>query len=811
MQHKTTTVFNVIAFLLILTFLSHNSFSQRHFIYKKKRKNIYFEDYIDLNKNGKKDFYEDPEIDVEVRIADLLKQMTLEEKTCQLATLYGYGRVLKDPLPAKGWENEIWKDGIGNIDEHLNSVAYHPEAETKFSEPPALHAKAINETQRFFVEETRLGIPADFTTEGIRGLCHKGATSFPSQIGQGSTWNTDLIYEIGCITALEAKSLGYTNVYSPVLDLARDPRWGRVLSCYGEDPFLVSRMGMEMVEGLQDHGVASTLKHFAVYSIPKGGRDGAAKTDPQCGMRDLHSIHLYPFKKAVTTAHALGVMSSYNDFDGVPVSSSSFLLDSLLRKQWGFQGYVVSDSWAVGGLHGRHFIADDFKDCVEKSIKAGLNVRTNFSPPEDFIFPLRELIDEGKISEQTLNDRVRDVLRVKFLLGLFDKPYVEEFKKANHYVHRDEHASIAKLATLESIVLLKNDGFLPLDRKKKQKILVCGPNAKYINNSIGRYGPSGNEVISVWEGLEEIDKGKVKIDYCKGCDHYDENWPANEIYDIPPSNTQQALIDEAIEKAKENDVIILVLGDNQETVGENKSRTSLNLPGNQKDLVKAMIKTGKTIIAILINGRPLTINTLDLKANAIIEAWLPGEYGGEAIAEVLFGDYNPGGKLSLTFPRTVGQLPFNFPCKPKSQAGQSQKPIGVTRVSGALYPFGHGLSYSDFEYSGLQISEPHDQDHDNYIIVSFNVKNVSNCSGEEVPQLYINDKISSLVTFEKVLRGFKRIRLDKGETSKLTFILSQEDFMFIDASGKMIFEPGEFEIMVGSSSEDTRLSRVIKL
>jgi len=414
----------VCLFLLISICLTYNSNSQI-FINGVKEKNIYHKNWIDLNKNKQQDIYEDSSQPIDKRIADLLSQMTLEEKTCQMATLYGYKRVTNDELPTENWKSSILKDGIGNIDEHLNGLAYHEAAQTEYSWPPSKHARAINEVQRFFIEQTRLGIPVDFTNEGIRGLCHHGATSFPAQIGIGSTWNKKLVAEIGEITGTEAKSLGYTNIYSPILDLARDPRWGRTVECYSEDPFLVSQLGLSMVKSLQAAGVASTAKHYAVYSAPKGGRDGTVRTDPHVTERAVHEIFLEPFRTAVEEGNILGLMSSYNDYNGIPVTGSHYFLTELLRNTWGFQGYIVSDSWAVGGLQGRHFVAENFKESVYQSVKAGLNIRTNFSPPKDFILPLRDLVKESRISMEIINNRVRNILRVKFLLGLFDNPYVE--------------------------------------------------------------------------------------------------------------------------------------------------------------------------------------------------------------------------------------------------------------------------------------------------------------------------------------------------------------------------------------------------
>lgn len=797
----------ILALSFLLCFCVYNAFAQSIFIHGNKNDSIYHDSWIDLNKNNKKDVYEDITADLNSRIDDLLSQMTLDEKTCQMVTLYGYGRVAKDELPTAEWKNALWKDGLGNIDEHLNGLARVKKAETEYSWPPSKHARAINQVQRFFIEDTRLGIPVDFTNEGIRGLCHHGATSFPAQIGVGSTWNKELASQIGHIIGKEAKVTGYTNIYSPVLDLARDPRWGRVVECFGEDPYLVSEYGKRIVDGIQAENVASTVKHFAVYSVPKGGRDGDARTDPHVSLRDMHQLYLAPFKSVVTESNVLGVMSSYNDYDGVPITGSKYFLQDLLRDKWGFQGYIVSDSWAVGGLEGRHHVADSPKESVYIAVMAGLNIRTDFNEPENFVLPLRELVKEGRIPMEVIDSRVRDVLRVKFLLGLFDSPYISNPEYADVVYTDAKSDSIALKASRESLVLLKNDGLLPLDKKKINSILIAGPNAKTIDHSISRYGPSNIDVISVFEGIKNYVGNDVDIKYAQGCDLIDENWPENELYPMPIADKQQSLIDEAVEKAKDVDVIIVAVGDDEHTVGESHSRTSLDLPGNQLDLVRALEKTGKPIVVVLINGRPITINWMDKYVPAILEAWFPGEFGGQAVAEALFGSYNPGGKLPVTFPKSIGQLLFNFPYKKSSHAGQPHvgpNGVGRTRVLDELYPFGYGLSYTTFDYSDLKISDKI-LNKDGEIIVSFNITNNGKYKGDEVPQLYIQDEVSSIVTYEKVLRGFERIPLNPGETKTVEFIIKPKDLTLLNMDMYEVTEAGKFNVYVGSSSKDIRL------
>ncbi len=751
--------------------------------------------FNDLNKNGRMDPYENPKLDIERRIDDLLARMTLEEKTCQMATLYGYRRVLKDELPTEQWPNKIWKDGIANIDEHLNGVR-----ETEYSWPASKHARALNEVQKFFIEKTRLGIPVDFTNEGIRGVCNEGATCFPAQIGVGSTWDVELVKAIGQVTGKEGRALGYTNIYSPILDLARDPRWGRVVECYSEDPYLTSQLGMAMVKALQAEGVVSSPKHFCVYSVPKGGRDGRARTDPKVARREVETMYLAPFKAAIKEAGALGVMSSYNDYDGIPVTGSSYFLTKKLREEWGFKGYVVSDSSAVKFIFSKHKVAPTYKDAVRQSVQAGLNVRTTFTPPNVFINPLRELVKEGKLSMKTIDERVRCVLRVKFLLGLFDRPYVEEPELSDRIVGCQEHQKLALRASRESIVLLKNEGkLLPL-RKDIKSILVAGPNADAVKSSLSRYGPSNVKVISVLEGIKNKVSQRTEVKYVKGCELTDANWPESEILPNPPTESEKKQIEEAERIAQKVDVAIVVVGGSEKTCGESRSRTSLELPGYQLDLVKAIYKTGTPTVVVLINGRPLTVNWIDKYVPAVVEAWFPGAKGGQAVADVLFGDYNPGGKLAVTFPKTVGQVPMNFPYKPGSHADNKRS----TRILGVLYPFGHGLSYTEFKYSGFKIT-PEKQGPAGNVVVGLEVENIGKHKGDEVVQLYINDVVSSVTTYVKELRGFKRIVLGPGEKEQVTFTLRPDDLSLLNRNMERVVEPGTFEVMVGSSSEDIRL------
>lgn len=783
--------------------------------YKPAKSEMYHKGWIDFNKNGIKDIYEDPAATLDARIENLLQQMTLEEKTCQMVTLYGYKRVLKDALPTPEWKQMLWKDGIGAIDEHLNGFQQWglPPSDNENVWPASRHAWALNEIQRFFVEDTRLGIPVDFTNEGIRGVESYKTTNFPTQLGLGHTWNRELIRQVGLITGREARMLGYTNVYAPILDVGRDQRWGRYEEVYSESPYLVAELGIEMVRGLQhNHQVAATAKHFAAYSNNKGAREGMARVDPQMPPREVENIHIYPFKRVIREAGLLGVMSSYNDYDGIPIQGSYYWLTTRLRKEMGFRGYVVSDSDAVEYLYTKHNTAKDMKEAVRQSVEAGLNVRCTFRSPDSFVLPLRELVKEGGLSEEVINDRVRDILRVKFLIGLFDAPYQTDLAGADDEVEKEANEAVALQASRESIVLLKNtDNTLPLNIDKIKKIAVCGPNADEEGYALTHYGPLAVEVTTVLEGIREKAQGKAEVLYTKGCNLVDAHWPESEIMEYPLTPDEQTEIDRAAANARQADVAVVVLGGGQRTCGENKSRTSLELPGHQLKLLQAVQATGKPVILILINGRPLSVNWADKFVPAILEAWYPGSKGGTAVADILFGDYNPGGKLTVTFPKTVGQIPFNFPYKPASQidGGKNPGPDGnMSRINGALYPFGYGLSYTTFEYSDLEIT-PKVITPNQKATVRLKVTNTGKRAGDEVVQLYTRDILSSVTTYEKNLAGFERIHLKPGESKEIVFTLDRKHLELLNADMKWTVEPGEFAIMAGASSEDIRLNGIL--
>ena len=533
-----------------------------------------------------------------------------------------------------------------------------------------------------------------------------------------------------------------------------------------------------------------------------------SRVDPQMSPREVELIHVYPWRKVIGKAGLLGAMSSYNDYDGEPIQSSKYWLTDRLRKDFGFKGYVVSDSDAVEYLYQKHKTALDMKDAVRQSVDAGLNIRCTFRSPDSYVLPLRELVREGGLSMETIDERVRDILRVKFLVGLFDHPYQTDLAAADKEVNSEENQQVALQASREAIVLLKNkDKTLPLDANKLKKVAVIGPNADEKAFALTHYGPLAVEVTTVLDGVKKKLAGKAEVAYSKGCDLVDARWPESEIVRMPLTADEQRNIDQAVETAKDSDVIIAVLGGGPRTCGENKSRSSLDLPGRQEDLLRALHATGKPVVLVLINGRPLSINWADQNVPAIVEAWYPGSQGGTAISDVLFGDYNPGGKLTVTFPKTTGQIPFNFPSRLASQVNGGGTPGqrgNQSRVNGPLYPFGHGLSYTSFKYSDLQI-EPRVVTPNQKVKVSFTLKNTGDREGDEVVQLYTRDIISSISGYEKLLNGFDRIHLKPGESKCVELELDPQDLALINAHRERVVEPGDFEIMIGESSVKTKL------
>lgn len=764
------------------------------------KKNMYKKGWIDFNKNGKKDIYEDPSRSIDERLDDLLSQMTLEEKTNQLATYYGLGKVLKDSLPTAEWKNMILKDGIANIDEHLNGFP-----RLKMNETPNKIAESLAENQRFFVEYTRLGIPVDFSGEGIRGLNARGATSFPSMNGMGTTWNKDLAYKQGMVQARESRAMGYTNMYAPILDVNRDQRWGRWEGSIAEDPFLVAELGVAMAKGIQDQKVVSSPKHFVGYGDTKAARQWDARTDPHVTPSEMYYIHEYPFRRVFKEAGSLGVMCAYNDYDGKVMAGSYEYLTIKLRKEMGFKGYVVSDSYAVERLSEVHHVAADLKEACYQTVTAGLNVRTHFTTPDEYIGNMRELVKEGRIPMSRIDELVRQVLYVKFWQGLFDNPYVGDSKNASAIVSSEEFLDIALQSSRECLVLLKNDAETLPFKGKYKKIAVVGPNAVSKDYIPTHYGPVDYaRYTSILDGVKNVYKNNpdVEIKYAKGIDAVNKGWPESELIPDTLTAKENEMIAEAVKIANESEVIVLALGDGVNTSGESRTRSSLDLPGHQQQLLEAMVKTGKPVVLVLVWGRPATINYADKYCKAILSAPYPGAQGGRAIGEALEGIINPGGKLNGTWPKTVGQLPMNIPSKPN--ANWEQMEYYTVANKGLLYCFGFGLSYTKFKYDNLKIDNVHTKDGN--VKITCDITNTGKVEGDEVVQLYIKDVVSSTTTYEKNLRGFERVNLKPGETKTVEFPIVPDDLILINAKGEKVVEPGEFKVMVGASYEDIRLT-----
>lgn len=721
-----------------------------------------------------------------MNIDELLSKMTIEEKVAQLCAV---------PIEWLLDENKDFseekaklrlKNGIGQITRLAGGSGLTPEKAAKIG----------NKIQKFLRENTRLGIPALIHEECLSGYLAMGATSFPQAIGLASTWNPDLIQKMTSVIRQQMKAVGAHQGLAPVLDVARDPRWGRVEETFGEDQYLVASMGVAYVKGLQGdnlkEGIAATLKHFAGHSFSEGGRNTAPV---HVGEREMKDVFLYPFEAAVKLANAQSVMNAYHDIDGIPCAASKELLTNILREQWGFNGIVVSDYNAIDMLRSYHYTAKDKSEAAKQALEAGLDIEL---PGIDcYGEPLINAVKSGLIPMEVLDTSVRRVLEEKEKLGIFECVYVDT-SKVNGVFDTEDQRSLARDIARESIILLKNEnGILPISKDIKS-IAVIGPNADTFRNVYGDYAYTAHlncsepsvKTVTVLDGIRAKIGTSAEILYAKGCDLSD---PSKDGFT------------EAVEAAKKAEVAVVVLGEKSGfapdcMTGESKDRDELDLPGVQLDLLKAVYNTGKPVVLVLINGRPLAIEWAAKNIDAILEAWFPGEECGNAIADVLFGDYNPGGKLPVTIPQNSGQSILTYNIK------QSSYHDYVYHKLKPVYPFGHGLSYTTFNYDNLSIS-PDDEG----IIVSFDVKNTGNIEGDEVVQLYIRDVIASVVRPLKELKGFKRVHLKPGETKRVSIKLYEEQLAFTDKDYKLVVEPGTFEVMVGSSSDDIRLKGSFQL
>jgi beta-glucosidase len=735
--------------------------------------------------------YKDASLPIADRVADLLPRMTLEEKVYQLTG---------------GWDGHVSViDPTGTYTDETARKALSAEWGTEIKFTPRDAAILRNGVQRYMREKTRLGIPAMFLGEALHGYMEYGSTSFPQALGLASTWDPALVKCVFTAVGDEAGSRGSGQVFSPVLDIARDPRWGRTEETYGEDPFLASRMGVAAIEGLQGdgflidrHHVLATAKHFAVHGQPEGGTNTAPGNYSE---RIIRENFLVPFQAAVQEAHAGSVMASYNEIDGVPNHINHWLLDKVLRQEWGFDGYLTSDGDGLQMLVGTHHVAYNNADAARQALAAGID----YDLSEGTVYStLVEQVKQGIVPESEVDRAAARILTAKFRLGLFDNPYVDP-DYAERVNNSPEHKQLALEAARKVLVLLKNENnLLPLDLAKLKTIAVIGPNAADVH--LGGYSRDPAFGLSILDGIRTYVGNKATVLYARGCKITTapegfRGWWANDVELVDPK-TQQASIDEAVAAARKADVAILVVGENESTNREawaeshRGDRDSLDLLGAQNDLVKAVVETGKPTVVILINGRPLSINFIAEKVPAILEGWYLGEEGGPAAAEVLFGDVNPGGKLPITFPHSVGDLPDFYNHKPsdnRSYAFSTRQP---------LYPFGYGLSYTTFKFDNLRVDPPQ-------ILtggtarVSVDVTNTGSRAGDEIPQLYIHQRVASVTQPMMQLKGFERITLKPGEKRAVQFTITPEMLSILNIDMHKVVEPGVFDVMVGPSSDKT--------
>lgn len=743
---------------------------------------------------------------IEDRVKDLIGRMTVEEKVGQLCCPLGwemYTKTANDVVASDLYKERMKTMPIGSFWAVLRADPWTQKTlETGLN--PELSAKALNALQKYAVEETRLGIPVLFAEECPHGHMAIGTTVFPTSLSQASTWNAELMHRMGEAIALEARSQGANIGYGPVLDIAREPRWSRMEETFGEDPVLTTHLGVAFMKGMQGKSqndgkhLYSTLKHFAAYGIPEAGHNGARAN---VGMRQLFSDYLPPFKKAVEEGVAT-IMTSYNTIDGVPCTSNKYLLTDVLRDQWGFKGFVYSDLTSIEGIVGAR-VAKDNKEAAVLALKAGLDMDLGGNA---YGKNLQKALEEGAITMDDLNRAVANVLRLKFRMGLFENPYVSP-EQAKQVVRSKAHKELAREVAREGIVLLKNEGVLPL-KKNIGSIAVIGPNADMMYNQLGDYTApqEREEIVTVLDGIRKAVSPSTKVNYVKGC----------AIRDVTTSN-----IPAAVEAARAADAVVLVVGgssardfktkyigtgaadvsnDGNQLLsdmdcGEGYDRSTLRLLGDQEKLLKAVAATGKPLVVIYIQGRTLNMNLASEKAQALLTAWYPGEQGGAAIADVLFGNYNPAGRLPVSVPRSEGQLPLFY--------SQGKQRAYVEEEGTPLYAFGYGLSYTKFDYSQLEMQKGNGKDV--LQTVSCTVTNTGDCDGEEVVQLYICDKVASVSQSPILLKAFECISLKKGESKKVTFTLGEEELSLYNMEMKQVVEPGDFKVMVGAASDDIRL------
>jgi beta-glucosidase len=743
--------------------------------------------------------FRNPHLPIEQRVADLLSRMTLEEKVAQLEGAWENRQFFKDPqslfvdekgtfLPERA--SVLLKNGLGEMSRPSEGKG------------PREMAEFTNTMQRWMRDNTRLGVPILFHEECLHGHAALKGTSYPQAIALASTWDPDLAGAVFSATAAEVRARGAQQCLTPVLDLARDPRWGRTEETYGEDPYLVSRIGVAAIQGFQGVGpsidkshVLATAKHFAVHGQPEGGTNVAPGNYSE---RVVREYFLKPFRAAVEEAHVQSVMASYNEIDGIPSHSNKHLLTDILRHEWGFDGVLVSDYFGITELIRIHHIVASKEAAAKLALESGVDVELPFS---DAYPSLIDQVKRGAVAEAAIDRAVARLLREKFLLGLFEDPYVDP-NYAEKVTNSPEHQQLALKAAREAIILLKNqDRLLPLDKSKYKRIAVIGPNAADVH--LGGYSNNPGRGVSILQGIKDKVGPSVEVIYSEGCKITETlpDWDADQVVLGDPALNAKR-IEEAVKAAKRADLIVLALGGNEQTSREAWApthpgdRDSLDLLGNQDDLAKAMVALGKPVVVFLLHGRPNSINYIAEKVPAILEGWYLGQEGGTAAADVIFGDYNPGGKLPITVPRSVGQLPDYYYQKP------SAKREYLASATQPLYSFGWGLSYSNFKYDHLRVT-PDSIGPEGRAQVTVDVTNTSSVRGDEVAQLYIRDEVSSVTRPIKELRGFRRITLDPGQTQAVQFALGFDELSFLNRDMYLVVEPGTFKIMVGGNSMDT--------
>jgi beta-xylosidase len=743
---------------------------------------------------------------IEQRVNQLLSQMTLDEKLAQIGSYWMWDLQTDGVLD---WEKTAGKlkHGIGQITRVAGASTLDPVSA----------AKASNQLQKFLMEKTRLGIPAIIHEECCSGAMVLGGTMYPQILGLASTFQPELAEAMTTAIRKQLLAIGARQGLAPVLDVARDPRWGRVEETFGEDPTLVSHFGMAYIKGLQSddlsQGVMATGKHFIGHSLSQGGLNCAPV---HIGMREIYDVCLAPFQAAIRDAKLASIMNAYPELDGDVVAASRRILTDLLRGQLGFDGVVVSDYEAILMIHNFHYVAADPAQAASLALYAGIDVEL----PTIACYgdPLKSALENGDITLEHVDTSIRYHLTKKFELGLFENPYVDDGRVLEIF-ETSAQRELAREIARKSMVLLKNDGLLPLP-KTLETLAVIGPNAHHGRGQLGDYSYAAKRELMAWNtppnsafvnvdpdelseydvkvvtalsGIKAAVSADTKILYAKGCDNL---------------HTDPSGIEEAVDIARQADAVVLVLGDHsgltpEATTGETRDTADLKLPGIQEDLANAVLSTGKPVAVILITGRPYALTSLAERANAILEAWLPGEEGGSALADILFGDFSPGGKLPITFPRSVGQVPLYYNAKPAGTKSNWYVDYVSEKVS-PLYPFGHGLSYTSFEYSDLVIQQIH-ATLGEIVDISLNVRNTGTVAGEDVVQLYVHDEFASTPRPIKELKGYQRVMLEPEETRKITFHLPVNQLAFYNMDMNLVIEAGRIDIMLGSSSEDMRL------